>query len=150
MNTLVQSAWMLLLQRYTGQDTVCFGATVAGRPADLPGVEEQIGLFINTLPVVGSPRSEQTVGQWINQVQANNLAMRELEHTPLYEIQRWAGAGEALFDNILVFENYPVSKPCNRGAQRPSFWRGRQCRANQLPVERGSRAGQRTFHPLHL
>ncbi|WP_341796513.1 MULTISPECIES: non-ribosomal peptide synthase/polyketide synthase [unclassified Pseudomonas] len=116
-NTLVQSAWMLLLQRYTGQDTVCFGATVAGRPADLPGVEEQIGLFINTLPVVGSPRSEQTVGQWINQVQANNLAMRELEHTPLYEIQRWAGAGgEALFDNILVFENYPVSEALQQGA----------------------------------
>jgi hypothetical protein len=82
-NTLVQSAWLLLLQRYTGQSTVCFGATVAGRPADLPGVEEQIGLFINTLPVIGSPRCEQTVAEWIAQVQACNLALREFEHTPL-------------------------------------------------------------------
>ncbi|MCF1759837.1 condensation domain-containing protein, partial [Pseudomonas aeruginosa] len=46
LNTLVQAAWSLLLQRYTGQDTVVFGATVAGRPAELAGIERQIGLFI--------------------------------------------------------------------------------------------------------
>ncbi|MGE6825835.1 AMP-binding protein, partial [Pseudomonas soli] len=94
-----------------------FGATVAGRPAELAGVEEQLGLFINTLPVVASPRPEQTVGDWVQQVQALNLALREHEHTPLYEIQRWAGwSGEALFDNILVFENYPVAEALQQGA----------------------------------
>ncbi|MBV4507382.1 amino acid adenylation domain-containing protein [Pseudomonas sp. BW13M1] len=117
LNTLVQAAWLLLLQRYTGQASVTFGATVAGRPAELPGVEEQLGLFINTLPVVASPRPEQTVGDWVQQVQALNLALREHEHTPLYEIQRWAGwSGEALFDNILVFENYPVAEALQQGA----------------------------------
>ncbi|MBE7374214.1 non-ribosomal peptide synthase/polyketide synthase, partial [Pseudomonas lopnurensis] len=116
-NTLVQSAWLLLLQRYSGQESVCFGATVAGRPAELVGVEEQIGLFINTLPVIGRPRPEQTVAQWLAQVQASNLALREFEHTPLYEVQRWAGqGGEALFDSLLVFENYPVSEALQQGA----------------------------------
>ncbi|WP_338744881.1 amino acid adenylation domain-containing protein [Pseudomonas putida] len=116
-NTLLQSVWLLLLQRYTGQPTVCFGATVAGRPTDLPGVEEQIGLFINTLPVVGTPRPEQTVAQWVAQVQASNLAAREFEHSPLYEVQRWAGqGGDALFDSLLVFENYPVSEALQQGA----------------------------------
>ncbi|WP_043368102.1 condensation domain-containing protein, partial [Cupriavidus sp. WS] len=46
LNTLVQAAWLLLLQRYTGQDCVAFGATVAGRPADLPGSQQMLGLFI--------------------------------------------------------------------------------------------------------
>ncbi|RCL26006.1 non-ribosomal peptide synthetase, partial [Pseudomonas sp. AFG_SD02_1510_Pfu_092] len=116
-NTLVQSAWLLLLQRCTGQASVCFGATVAGRPADLPGVEEQIGLFINTLPVIGAPRAEQRVAEWIGQVQAGNLALREFEHTPLYDVQRWAGqGGDALFDSILVFENYPVAEALQQGA----------------------------------
>ncbi|MCR3840964.1 condensation domain-containing protein, partial [Pseudomonas aeruginosa] len=110
LNTLVQAAWLILLQRYTGQDTVAFGATVSGRPAELRGIEEQIGLFINTLPVVASPCPEQPLGDWLQAVQGENLALREFEHTPLYDIQRWAGqVGEALFDNILVFENYPVS-----------------------------------------
>ncbi|WP_439852776.1 amino acid adenylation domain-containing protein [Pseudomonas syringae] len=117
LNTLVQSAWLLVLQRYTGQSSVTFGATVAGRPADLPGVEEQLGLFINTLPVIASPRPEQYVAAWVQQVQAKNIALREHEHTPLYEIQRWArSAGEALFDTILVFENYPVSEALQQSA----------------------------------
>ncbi|PBP94385.1 non-ribosomal peptide synthetase, partial [Pseudomonas congelans] len=117
LNTLVQSAWLLVLQRYTGQSSVTFGATVAGRPADLPGVEEQLGLFINTLPVIASPRAEQRVADWVQQVQAQNIALREHEHTPLYEIQRWArSAGETLFDTILVFENYPVSDALQQAA----------------------------------
>ncbi|WP_448724800.1 non-ribosomal peptide synthase/polyketide synthase [Pseudomonas farris] len=116
-NTLVQAAWLLLLQRYTGQDTVSFGATVSGRPAQLSGVEQQIGLFINTLPVIASPRAEQPLAQWLQQVQAQNLLLREQEHTPLFDIQRWAGqGGEALFDNILVFENYPIAEALQQGA----------------------------------
>ncbi|MFV2949381.1 amino acid adenylation domain-containing protein [Pseudomonas japonica] len=117
LNTLVQAAWLLLLQRYTGQSSVTFGATVAGRPSELAGVEEQLGLFINTLPVVASPRPEQSVADFVQQVQALNLALREFEHTPLYEVQRWAGwSGEALFDNILVFENYPISDALQQAA----------------------------------
>ncbi|MEG0969196.1 MAG: condensation domain-containing protein, partial [Pseudomonas sp.] len=54
---------------------------------------------------------ELRVGDWLQQVQAQGLALREQEHAPLYEIQRWVGqGGEALFDNILVFENYPVAQ----------------------------------------
>jgi len=117
LNTLIQAAWLLLLQRLTGQPCVAFGATVAGRPAELKGVEQQIGLFINTLPVIASPQSSSSVGEWLQSVQAQNLALREHEHTPLFDIQRWAERnGEALFDNILVFENYPVSEALAQGA----------------------------------
>ncbi|EIK63776.1 non-ribosomal peptide synthetase [Pseudomonas lactis] len=112
LNTLVQAAWLILLQRYAGgPSVVSFGATVAGRPAEVAGVEEQIGLFINTLPVICAVDAQQSVADWLQAVQAQNLALREHEHTGLYDIQRWAGqGGGALFDNILVFENYPVSK----------------------------------------
>nr|HDS0967461.1 AMP-binding protein [Pseudomonas putida]HDS0993876.1 AMP-binding protein [Pseudomonas putida] len=116
-NTLVQAAWLLLLQRYTGQDCVSFGATVAGRPTALAGVESQLGLFINTLPVVAQPSPTERVGAWLAQLQAQNLALREYEHSPLFEIQRWAGnGGEGLFDTLLVFENYPVAEALQQGA----------------------------------
>ncbi|MCU1760280.1 amino acid adenylation domain-containing protein, partial [Pseudomonas sp. 14P_8.1_Bac3] len=119
LNTLVQAAWLLLLQRYTGHESVAFGATVAGRPADLPGIEHQVGLFINTLPVIGTPRPDQTVAAWLQAVQGQNLSLREFEHTPLADIQRWAGqTGEALFDNILVFENYPIAEALQHGAEQ--------------------------------
>ncbi|WP_409488686.1 non-ribosomal peptide synthase/polyketide synthase [Pseudomonas promysalinigenes] len=111
LNTLVQSAWLLLLQRYTGQRTVALGATVSGRPVELPGIEQQLGLFINSLPVIATPDGALSVAQWAQVVQAQNLALRDHEHTPLADVQRLAGRnGEALFDTLLVFENYPVSE----------------------------------------
>jgi len=117
LNTVLQAAWSLLLYRYTGQDCVVFGATVSGRSAPLPGIEEQLGLFINTLPLVCAMKPAQTVSQWLGELQGLNLAMREFEHVPLYDIQGWAGhQGSALFDSLLVFENFPVAEALKQGA----------------------------------
>ncbi|KEX92686.1 peptide synthase [Pseudomonas putida] len=117
LNTLVQGAWALLLQRYSGQRSVAFGATVAGRPVDLPSAESQLGLFINTLPVISSPDAIESVEQWLTRLQAQNLELREHEFTALGDIQRWAGrAGEPLFDSLLVFENFPVAEALQQGA----------------------------------
>ncbi|WP_323114777.1 non-ribosomal peptide synthetase [Pseudomonas guariconensis] len=111
LNTLVQAAWLLLLQRYTGQRTVTFGATVSGRPETLEGAEQMLGLFINTLPVVSHVPTAQAVGDWLRELQAYNLRIRDHQHTPLGDIQRWAGqGGQALFDSIIVFENQPVDR----------------------------------------
>ncbi|AXA24574.1 non-ribosomal peptide synthetase [Pseudomonas putida] len=120
-NTLLQGAWLILLQRYTGQQALCFGATVSGRPAEIVGIERQVGLFINTLPVVAQVRAEQALGEWLAELQQHNLALREHEHTALYDIQRWAGqGGEALFDTLVVFENYPVAEAL-RQAEVPAL-----------------------------
>src|SRR4029078_7905958 len=51
LNTVMQTVWGILLGRLSGRDDVVFGVTVAGRPAELAGVEQMVGLFINTLPL---------------------------------------------------------------------------------------------------
>ena len=117
LNTLVQAAWALLLARHTGQRTVSFGATVAGRPVELPGAQQILGLFINTLPVIATLQPSQRVGDWLRDLLARNLGAQAHEHTPLYEIQRWAGqGGQDLFDSIVVFENYPLDQALEQGA----------------------------------
>jgi amino acid adenylation domain-containing protein/non-ribosomal peptide synthase protein (TIGR01720 family) len=111
LNTLVQAAWALLLQRHTGRDHVVFGATVAGRPDSLPGAQEMMGLFINTIPVPVSRRPGRAVGDYLREVQDVNLRLREYEHAALADIQRWTGsAGRPLFDSIIVFENAPIDR----------------------------------------
>ncbi|MEY4509249.1 MAG: hypothetical protein RLZZ450_1371, partial [Pseudomonadota bacterium] len=115
-NTVVQGALVVLLSRLTGQRTVAFGSTVSGRPAALPDVEQLLGLFINTLPVIAGADGATRVGPWLRALQADNVELREHEHTPLYELQSWSGAAGPLFDTLLVFENYPVSEAL--GAQR--------------------------------
>ena len=108
-NTLVQAAWALLLHRYANQPTVTFGATLAGRPAGLAGASQLLGLFINTLPVIAEPHAGKRLGDWLRELQQQGMTAQEHAHTPLYEIQRWAGASaQGLFDTVVVFENYPV------------------------------------------
>src|SRR5205085_2955348 len=70
LNTLVQASWAYVLSRYSGQEEVLFGMVVAGRPAELVGVEALVGLCINTIPVrLGIPR-EGTVEAWLCQLHA--------------------------------------------------------------------------------
>ncbi|MFJ5266794.1 amino acid adenylation domain-containing protein, partial [Streptomyces sp. NPDC088387] len=105
-NTVVQGAWALLLARLTGRTDVVFGATVAGRPTDVPGVESAIGLFINTVPVRVPLDPARTVAQLLADVQERQVALLGHQHLGLAEIQRLAGPG-AVFDTLVVYENYP-------------------------------------------
>ena len=111
-NTIVQGLWSILLSRYSGEDDVVFGATVSGRPPDLPGVETMPGLFINTLPVRAVLDEDMPVIGLLKKLQHNAIAQREYEYTPLAEIQRWSDIppNSPLFETIVVFENYPVDK----------------------------------------
>ncbi|MBV9774976.1 MAG: amino acid adenylation domain-containing protein, partial [Gemmatimonadetes bacterium] len=117
LSTTVQAAWALLLSRCSGEDDVVFGATVSGRPPALEGVEEIVGLFINTLPVRVRVEGAKGVREWLEEVQAEQVVAREHEYTPLGEVQRWSGipAGEPLFESLVVFQNYPMDRGLGEG-----------------------------------
>lgn len=108
-NTVVQGLWALLLARLTGRDDVVFGATVAGRPAELAGADTMIGLFINTVPVRVAVPPAEPAGAYLRRLQDEQAALMGHQHLGLTEIQRLAGAGD-LFDTLLVFENYPIDQ----------------------------------------
>ncbi|MFZ4134195.1 amino acid adenylation domain-containing protein [Streptomyces koyangensis] len=112
MNTLVQGVWALLLSRWSGQDQVCFGATAAGRPAELDGVMDMIGLFINTLPVRVDADAGAPFDAWLRALQEQQAEARRHEHAPLHQLRRWAGmrGEEQLFDSVVIFENYPFDQ----------------------------------------
>ncbi|MEU3455500.1 amino acid adenylation domain-containing protein [Micromonospora sp. NPDC006766] len=107
LNTVVQGAWAVLVGSLTGRDDVVFGATVAGRPAELPGVETMVGLFINTVPVRVRLDPAEPVTAVLAGLQERQTALQPHQHLGLPDIQRLAGHGE-LFDTLVVFENYPV------------------------------------------
>ena len=121
LNTLVQGAWALVLSRYSGQHDVVFGATVSGRPPELEGVEEMVGIFINTLPVRVRVAPEMPVADWLWQLQKEQFESRQYEYSPLTRVQGWSEVkrGSPLFQSIVVFENFPgttsSSVPANHG-----------------------------------
>ncbi|HSV65772.1 MAG TPA: amino acid adenylation domain-containing protein, partial [Mycobacteriales bacterium] len=117
-NTVVQGAWALLLSHYNphheggGEPDVVFGTTVSGRPAELPGVESMVGLFINTIPTRVRVRGEQSVVSWLRDLQVAQSESRRFDFVSLAQLQGWSGTpgGVNLFDSILVFENYPFDE----------------------------------------
>ncbi|AIW16133.1 non-ribosomal peptide synthetase [Vibrio tubiashii] len=111
LNTLIQGAWLLTLQRYTGQSQPVFGNTVAGRPSSLANSEAMVGLFINTLPVTSMVDWRAKTGEWLADIQEQASAQREFSHVSLSEVQAQSPlAGENLFDSLVVFENYPLDE----------------------------------------
>ncbi|MFI7548048.1 amino acid adenylation domain-containing protein, partial [Actinoplanes sp. NPDC049599] len=108
-NTVVQGAWAVLLSALTGRDDVVFGATVSGRPADLPGVDAMVGLFINTIPVRATCRPRITARELLTGLQHQHGELLEHHHHSLADSQRSTGL-PALFDTLVVFESYPVDR----------------------------------------
>ncbi|MFC8124131.1 amino acid adenylation domain-containing protein [Streptomyces sp. NPDC057302] len=105
-NTVVQGAWALVLARLAGRTDVVFGATVAGRPPELPGVESMVGLLINTLPVRVQLDGDQRVLDLFRALQERQSALMAHQHLGLPQIQKAAGPG-AGFDTLLVYESFP-------------------------------------------
>ncbi|PIM50378.1 non-ribosomal peptide synthetase, partial [Roseateles chitinivorans] len=51
LNSVVTAAVALVTGYHAGTTDVVIGTTVAGRPGHLVGIDETIGLFLNTVPV---------------------------------------------------------------------------------------------------
>ncbi|HEX6640691.1 MAG TPA: amino acid adenylation domain-containing protein, partial [Thermoanaerobaculia bacterium] len=109
LNTVVQGVWAILLGRLTGRDDVVFGVAVSGRPAELAGVEQMVGLFINTLPLRVQLRPAESLASLLEGIQQSQSRLLAFQHTGLAEIQRAIGQTD-LFDTMLVFDNYPLDR----------------------------------------
>ncbi|MEV7184623.1 non-ribosomal peptide synthase/polyketide synthase [Kitasatospora sp. NPDC093102] len=110
LNTVVQGAWALLLSRWSGEQRVCFGTTVSGRPADLAGADGIVGLFITTLPARVAVEGRQPCSDWLRTLQEGQAEDRRFDHLPLARMHGLSQVppGTELFDSLVVFENYPV------------------------------------------
>ncbi|MFI7388886.1 amino acid adenylation domain-containing protein, partial [Streptomyces sp. NPDC049813] len=115
LNTLVQTVWGVLVGGLTGREDVVFGSVVSGRPAELPGVESMVGLFINTLPVRIRLDAAETLAGLVQRVQQEQAALLAYHHLGLTEIQQLADTGQ-LFDTLTIFENYPRITAASEGA----------------------------------
>ena len=107
-----------------------------------------IGLFINTLPVRARVRGECEVEEWLKQLQEEQVKAREYEYSSMAEVQQWSeiGAGERLFESLLVYENYPVSRTMAKGAKESTGIAVSEVRGEyrtNYPLTIGASSGQR-------
>lgn len=110
LNSLFQTLWGVLLQRYNHLEDVVFGSVVSGRPSELPGIETMVGLFINTIPVRIRSLGNESFAELAASVQRKAIESEGFDYMPLYDIQNRTELKNSLINHIVVFENYPIEK----------------------------------------
>ena len=108
-STLAQAAWGLLLSRLLRTRDLAIGVTVSGRPPELAGAAQWVGMFINTLPLRVSVQASQQVRNWLQDLQAQAIDLQSNCQDSLADIPRWIGV-DHLIDTVVVFLNYPPAR----------------------------------------
>ncbi|MFE6839941.1 amino acid adenylation domain-containing protein, partial [Streptomyces sp. NPDC057705] len=103
LSVAVHSAWAVTLGGVLHGRDVVFGSTVSGRDADVPGIADMVGLFINTIPVRARWAAGTTARDLLASVREHQSAVLPHQHVSLARIGRQAGAGP-LFDTLVVFD----------------------------------------------
>ncbi|MFD7123442.1 amino acid adenylation domain-containing protein, partial [Streptomyces anulatus] len=103
LSVAVHSAWATTLGSILHSRDVVFGSTVSGRDADLPGIRDMVGLFINTIPVRARWTPDDTAYDLLDAVRRHQGAVLAHQHVSLARIGRLSGAG-SLFDTLVVFD----------------------------------------------
>ena len=105
-NTAAETAVGIMLQRYSGSNDVVFGKVVSGRNAPIKGIENMVGLFINTIPVRVTAEKDTTVTELIKRQQEKGTESTNYDYYSLAEIQKKTVQGSDLIKVLYVYENY--------------------------------------------
>ena len=110
LNALLQFIWHKALSIYGNSEQTTVGITVSGRNLPVDGIENAVGLFINSLPLIvcHENNGNKLVIDCIKEIQDKINEINSRSNVNLAEIQKNEGR---LFDNLFVFENYPTVVP---------------------------------------
>lgn len=109
-NTFLQTVWGYLLSVYNATDDVVYGAVVSGRPSHIDGIEDMVGLFINTIPVRIKYTADDTPKSLLKRMQAQAIESLPYHYLNIAEVQEQSALGNLLIDHIMVYENYAVQE----------------------------------------
>ncbi|MCP6763251.1 MAG: amino acid adenylation domain-containing protein [Fischerella sp. CENA71] len=135
-NTIIQGAWSLLLSQYTQKNDIVFGLSVSGRPTEISGVENMIGVFINTLPLRIQLSPEDDLLSLLQRIKEQTGRLHEFAYVSLAKIQSWSKLpkNKVLFDTLFVFENYPMDNSSSPNIDNLDFRSLRAIEKTEYPL----------------
>lgn len=108
---VIQSAWALVLRKYTGSDDVCFGYLSAGRDAPVTGIQETIGVFINMLCCRVRLSPSQLLAEIPSVIQDDYVRAIPHQRCSLAQVQHELGLqGKQIFNTALSIQNHSSSE----------------------------------------
>lgn len=118
---VMEVLWGLLVAGRTANCDVVFGATVAGRPAEVPGIERMVGCFINSVPLRMRFDLHATLRDQIAGHSARRAELAEYEYCSAGQIHGWSGhpPDQPLYRSLLVYENLPSAAQASHDPSTP-------------------------------
>lgn len=121
-SNLFNAVWAILLASYNNTRDVAFGIVVSGRPPELAGVEQMVGLFINTIPVrVRMTDDALTFKSLLECIQNESITNIRNSYFPLAEIQSRTELKEKLIDHIIIHLNLPEKEASEQEVRDVDF-----------------------------
>jgi amino acid adenylation domain-containing protein len=108
LNTIIQGVWAILLSHYSHEEDIVFGAIRNGRRSTIPGAQNIVGIFINTLPIRVRVEPQAQLIPWLQQLREQHIAVRPYEHSPLVKVRSWSNmlANQPLMSSMVNFMLY--------------------------------------------
>ncbi|WP_321160338.1 amino acid adenylation domain-containing protein [Marinomonas rhodophyticola] len=106
LNVFMQALWAQSLSLLSSREDIIFGSPVSGRSSDVADIENQVGLFLNTLPIRVTLDPTKSLWAQLPVMQERHIELLEHDTLGLADIQQITG-NQTLFDTLLVVENYP-------------------------------------------
>ncbi len=116
-NTVAEAVWGIVLQKYNYTDDVVFGKVVSGRNVPISGIEETVGLFINTIPCRVRCSTDMSINELLKELKQQGIDGNDFDYCSLAEIQSLTNQKSDLTKTLFVFENYEYAKEQNEVLQ---------------------------------
>ncbi|WP_277670070.1 non-ribosomal peptide synthetase/type I polyketide synthase [Saccharomonospora viridis] len=105
LNAVLQYAWHRVLAVYGGGTTTVVGTVLSGRELPVEGIEQAVGLFLSTVPVL--VRHDETNQRLLDGVRALQHDVQEANTRSTVDLAALQPPECRLFDTLFLYENYP-------------------------------------------
>ena len=105
-NTILECAVGIVLQKLSNQKDIVFGKVVSGRDAPLSNIDTSTGLYINTIPFRLNTNSSTSINDLLLETFKSDINTQKYEHFSLSKIQDMTLQKNNLINVLYCFENY--------------------------------------------
>ncbi len=105
-SNIAEMIWGIVLMKYCRLDDIVFGKIVSGRNADIKGIEQAVGIYINIVPERITINKESTFYTVLKQISEDYHAGAKYDYCALSEVQSCVELKNNLIGSIFTFENF--------------------------------------------
>lgn len=112
--SIIQTAWALLISRYTDSEDVVIGVTLSGRTVPVDGIQDMVGPTFTTIPMRFILGSDKPVSELFDGAQ--DVSINPAQHIGLQHIRQVSPSAQAACD----FNSLLVVQPATQGSDAVS------------------------------